>query len=398
MPFYAWQGITIQGTKVDGRRFARSQEELALMLVKHDVGLIGCRTIPYRLNRSINDAARAIFFSQLADLVGAGVLLPQALDHLAESIDDHLSLQQWASQLADRVRTGEPLYESLRHIAPSCSSSICSIIQAGEQAASLQGALQAVAEFLSLRIKLRAALWRAAIPPLTTLLFFLVVLVVIIAGIVPSFEPLFAQSAQSLPGATRVLIWLGSGSGVRMLIGVLIGIVLLIGFMKVINQQERVKRLWDMIALKTPIVGKWQSTSSYMLYCNVLALMLKNGVPLTLALSVAHGVVHNSLLKEQCFFIQQDVQSGISLGDAFRSRFRVHVPPHLALFASMGQDQSTVARLLEQLVQIEDKKMGQMVTVVASVVQPLLYLGMGAMIAFVLIGLYLPMFQLPSLA
>ncbi len=64
----------------------------------------------------------------------------------------------------------------------------------------------------------------------------------------------------------------------------------------------------------------------------------------------------------------------------------------------MGQDQSTVARLLEQLVQIEDKKMGQMVTVVASVVQPLLYLGMGAMIAFVLIGLYLPMFQLPSLA
>ena len=398
MPFYSWRGITIQGTEVKGTRYARSEDELALLLVKHDVGLIRCRRIKRRLPRSINDSTLSIFFSQLADLLGAGVLLPQALDNLAESIDDHLLLQEVASLLADRVRSGQPLFQAIRTVSPSFSPSICSIIQAGEQAASLDGALRAVAGFLTMRMNLRAALWRAAIPPLTTLLFFVVVLFVIIAVIVPSFEPFFAQSGHALPRTTRLLIWLGSRSGALIFFGALIGIVTLVALMFMLKHKKGVKAWYDRMAMRIPLVSKWQSASGYMLYCNVLALMLKNRVPLTHALTVAQGVVENSMLKEQCLLIQHDVQSGISLGDAFRSRFKVHVPPHLALFASMGQDQATVARLLEQLVQIEDKKMGQMVTVFASLIQPVLYVSMGILIAVVLVGLYLPMFQLPSLA
>jgi general secretion pathway protein F len=327
---------------------------------------------------------------QLAILLGAGITLVAALDALISQVPNPL-LKQILAQTKESVNEGNSLAFSLAQHPKVFSEIYVNMVKAGEASGSLDLVLHRLAELTERQQALRGRLRAALAYPLFMLFVGVLVLFFLIAFIVPNITKIFDEMHQILPLPTLILI--RTSNFLKSFWWVVVGgcgcaLFLLRRFVLT----SRGRRIWDRIKLGAPLVGSLNTRSAMARFSRTLGSLLQNGVPLITALGIVKNIVNNIWISEAVDQSIDDIQSGKGLAASLsKSRW---FPPIAIQMISAGEQSGEIEAMLNKIADVFEGEVESQTLAMTSMLEPIMILGMGVTVGFIVISILLPIFEM----
>ncbi len=327
---------------------------------------------------------------QLAILLGAGITLVASLDALITQVPNPL-LKKILAQTKESVNQGNSLAASLGQHPKVFSEIYVNMVRAGEESGSLDLVLHRLAELTEHQQALKGRLKAALAYPVFMLFIGILVLFFLVAFIVPNITKIFDEMHQILPLPTLILIavshflksfwWLVAG-------GCGCALFLITKFIRT----PRGRRLWDRVKLGAPLIGSLNSKSAMARFSRTLASLLQNGVPLLSALGIVRNIVNNTRITEAIDDAIDDIQSGRGLA-ASLSKSRCF-PPITIQMISAGEQSGEMEAMLNRIADVFEGEVETQTLAMTSLMEPIMILGMGLTVGFIVIAILLPIFEM----
>ncbi|PKN03328.1 hypothetical protein CVU75_02795 [Candidatus Dependentiae bacterium HGW-Dependentiae-1] len=397
MPYFAWQGVDVYGRNRKGMAFARTEQELDTRLFTQKIALLHARQARPRVFTfsAVSLTDKIDFFQQLAELMQAGILLPEALTIVADQ-QQHGYFQETLYAVALAVREGHQLHHVLKSHPRQFDALMIELVQVGQESGSLALALQALADYLQTQNAFYGRLRAALLMPAITFGFFMCVLGVVVFGILPHFAALFSSLGAQTPATTRVLLSLSSWASGWRIGALLIGVVLSGLVVRQYTRTASGRAFCDAFWLRVPFIGNSISQRASANFLQAVALLLDGGVSLVPALTIAKGVVANQALARQLEAVVAEVSAGGSLSEALVLVTEPLFGPEVISLATVGQETGRLSFFLARAARIVQAQVYRSVTFFATVVQPLVLIVLGLLIALLLVSVYMPVLNLAN--
>jgi general secretion pathway protein F len=406
MPVYEYTALDSNGKKLKGvldadsmaaarqkiRQAGRYPVEIRETVPKarhpQKSGFFSLQTGPRVRQQEIHVATR-----QLATLLGAGIPLVAALNGLVEQTTNK-TLQTIITQIKDSVNEGNSLTSALAEHPRLFSKIYVNMVRAGEASGSLDVVLERLAEFGEQQQALRSRITAALIYPIFMALVGVGVLFMLITFIVPSITKVFSDRNQVLPLPTTILIavsgflqqywWLV----LLLCAGVVLGIRFYI-------RQPRGRRMWDRMKLTLPVLSDLNIKIAAAGFGRTLASLLQSGVPLVTALQIVKNILNNVLLAEVMDMATEELEKGKSLSSVLRGNR--YFTPMLVQMIAVGEQSGAMDRMLEKAADSYEKEVEAKIMAMTSMIEPIMILGMGLVVSFIVISILLPIFEMNQL-
>jgi general secretion pathway protein F len=214
---------------------------------------------------------------------------------------------------------------------------------------------------------------------------------VLLAYVVPQVVTVFENQHQTLPLLTRALLSLSSG--VRAGGGYALGVAILAGAWWLhAMKQYAFRRAVDVRLLRLPIVGKLLRSADTARFASTLAILVRSGVPLLLALEAGKGLLERLPLKEIVGGALQEVNAGKSLSRSLRHK--EGFPPLLINLIASGEQSGQLAEMLAQAARLEQLSLEHDVAILIRLLEPLMILVMGGMVLMIVLAILQPIFNI----
>ena len=402
MPAFSYQAIDPQGVtqrgvlEADSARAVRSQLR-ARHLVPLDVAPVvsgtQTRDIVLWQRRVLNQTALTIWTRQLAGLVDAGLPLERALTALA---DEAATPRQQAlvAALRSEVNAGSPFAQALAAHPAEFSPMYCAVIAAGEHSGQLGLVLERLADDLEARQALRSKVMAALLYPAIVSGIALLIVLFLLAYAVPQVASVFTSSQRALPLLTVVM--LAISQAVQAAWGWVLLAALGVGvFTRLSLRQPAVRERWDAAWLRLPVVGALARGYNAAQCARTLALLIGAGVPMLKALQTAADTLPNTALRADLVEAQGLVREGAPLGKALA--YRQRLPGLLSMFARLGEQTGELPQMLQRAAQQLSNEVQRKALYWATLLEPLLIVGMGVIVMLIVLAVMLPIIQLNQL-
>ncbi len=397
MPYFSWQGVDLYGHMRKGMTFARTERELDARLFAQKIALLHARQerAPFFIFSRVRLSDKIAFFQQLAQLLQAGILLPDALVIIADQ-QHYGPFGATLHALAHAVREGHQLHHALKQYPRFFDALMIELVQVGQESGSLALAVQALAEYLQAQEAFYRRLRTALLMPAITFIFFIGVLGIVVFGIIPHFAALFSSLGTQVPATTRLLFSLNAwASGWHL--GILFASCLLGGWALYRYARTAAGRLFfDTFWLKVPFIGRTIRQRACANFLQALSLLLDGGVSLVPALAIAKEVVANRVLAKHLDQLVTEMAAGGNLSEALVSVNEPLFGPEVLSLAVVGQETGRLSFFLARAARIVQSQVERSVTFVATIVQPLVLVILGLLIAFLLVSVYMPILNLAN--
>ncbi len=411
MPAYAYEAVDAQGRahrgsmEADSPRAARSQLRQR-GLVPMRVDPVEAAAAPQRLSasgpwprlrwrsRAFGPTELAVLTRQLAGLVRSGLALERSLSVLADDADTPHQ-QAVLAGLRAEVNAGASLAKALGQFPREFPETFRAVIAAGEQGGALDEVLERLAQDLESALNLRSKLVGAALYPLIVSLITLAIVVFLLASVVPQVAEVFTGHKRALPALTSVMLWLSAqvrGSGLWLL-GLLA--VLAVG-LRLALQRPAVRLRFDAAWLRLPVLGRLSRSYHAARFGATLALLTSAGVPMLKALQSAAQTLGNAALRADASQALELVREGAPLASALARTRRF--PPLLVTFIRLGEQTGDLPGMLAHAAEQLGEDVQRRALRLATVLEPLLIVGMGGVVMLIVLAVLLPIIELNQLA
>jgi type IV pilus assembly protein PilC len=344
--------------------------------------------LPFSRERHPRPEDIVAFTHEFAALIGAGLPLLATLQALREQTDTPIFAAALQAVQTD-VQAGRALSQALVRHPRLFSDFYVGMIRAGEAAGALDWTLQQLATYLEREVQLRRKLQGMLIYPAIVLSLAVVVTGVFTALIIPAFERVYRSAGARLPLPTLVLI------GVSHFIRTYGPELLLLGAAGVIATRDRWRRARPALAqlvLRLPHVGRLARLVAANRFIRTLGMMLRSGVPVLSGLDVAAQVVDHPAVAGAAASMAEAIQRGRRLSEPMRGN--TLFPPVVTRMVAVGERSGTLDEMLERAAEVLDRDIEYALQRTVAYLEPTLTLVLGAVIGFLLIALYLPIFGL----
>ena len=351
------------------------------------------RVSAWRRRNRISRKDLALFTRELATLLQAGLPLEQALQTLRR-LNQAAPLLRMADELLERIRGGAGLSEALAGKSDVFGNLYINMVRAGEASGALEVIIGRLADYLERMAELRAYVTGAMIYPAILLGFSVVSLFILMTYVVPQFLPLFEEAGQTLPWLTQ---WVFAASSLVRLYGwVALPLAAAAFWLLRRGLAEPAFRLrFDTWCLRLPGIGAVVKHVETARLCRTLGTALGNGVPLLTGIGLARDVIENRRMAA----VMDEVQSGLEQGQPMsRPLADSGVYPELATqLIAIGEAGGQLEATLDKVAEIYDKEVRTAIKRLLTVLEPVLILGLGALIALVIISVLLAVLSLNAL-
>ncbi len=398
MPSYRCKYMTPQGTYETRSLTAGSKEDLKSRLEQegHFIYKIK-RKDPLRLSLRPATASRKFklrdFFSfnkEFAVLIRTGLPIVNALDTITEKSKPN-ELHTILQQVRYDVSTGESLSEAFAKYPRHFSGIYLSALQAGERSGDIPDALSKHTDYLKKIMALRRKLVTASVYPVILSVASIAVLLLMLVWVVPSFTQTYFESDTPLPAITTLLITFSNALRSNFVYLVLVGITLLIG-LQWAKRQAAFGVRFDQLMLNLPYTGRIYRNYATALFTRTVAMILGAGAPLIESVRLAAGALNNRFLQEQTAAVVARITEGAGFSEALEETGQF---PHLAVrMIAAGESGGELEQVLLDAADFYDDEVDVMLSALSSGIEPVLMLIMGLVIGFMVLAMYLPIFQL----
>jgi type IV pilus assembly protein PilC len=394
MPYFKWRGVTIVGDWRTGKQFAPSHQHLDAHLLKKQIALIESWPVATRwFLRPVSRADTIQFFRQLSVLIQAGILLPEALVIAGAQVSNP-RLQEVVYAVADAVQGGVSFGDALQRYPKVFSKIMVQLVQAGEESGKLAPALQALCDHLEATHDLYSRIRAALMMPIVTFLFFCSIVSVMFVVILPRFEHIFASMKVPIPPLTRTLLSISSfmRSGSMLVLAGLI--TLIIVCLWLLKRTHKGKTMFDAFWLKVPFIGGLLRYRFTAYFFHSLGMLLEGGMQLVPALAVVRQSIGNAVFEKQVAVVQNRVDAGESLSDALAESDDGLFSSEAIAMVLVGQESSSLPMVLKRVAAAQREQIRSKLTTATTLVQPLLMVFLGLLVALLIFAIYTPIFNL----
>jgi general secretion pathway protein F len=400
MPRFLYKAVKYDGETLEGELDA--VDEAAVIRHLQSEGLIplqarlagGWRSQlrPTR-SRALTGKEIGVLTRELATLLEAGLTLDRSLQILIELTSEE-RISRLLSALQTKVRGGATFSAALGEQEGQFSRLYVNVVRAGEATGALDAVLARLADYLERTAELQETIRSALVYP--AILFFVagMSVILLLVFVVPQFTVLFSDMHAALPLPTRIVI--GLGDLFRNYWWAMLAVVAAAaaGLDRWLRRPEVRARL-DRWLLALPLFGDliWKLETSR--FCHTLASLLKNGLPLLSALSLSKEVVSNRKLAGLLAEAAEDLKHGRGLAEPVARR---EILPQMALqMIRVGEESGSLDAMLAKVAQIYDKETEASVKRLLTLLEPVLIIGLGVIVAGIIMSIIVPILSMNQL-
>jgi type IV pilus assembly protein PilC len=397
---FVWEGKTRQGTVQKGELAAGSKEEVLALLRKQNILPIAVNAKPKELKfkfggAKITDKDVVILTRQLATMIDAGLPLVQCLDILGNQTENK-TLASVIGQVRTDVESGATFADALKKHPKVFDNLYVNMVAAGEAGGILDTILQRLAAYMEKFAKIKRQIKSAMIYPSVILFVAVSVVALLMVVVVPMLAAMFADMGQALPLPTRIVIavsnFLKGWGG----LGILIAVVGAFIGLKQFRKTEKGLKMTDSIALKLPVAGSLIQRVSVAKFTRTLGTLMTSGVPILEGLLIVSRTAGNKVVEDAIVDTRQSVSEGKTLAEPL-GRSKVF-PPMVIQMIAVGEATGALDNMLNKIADFYDDEVDSAVAALTSLLEPMLMIFLGTTVGFVIVAMYMPIFQMGSLA
>ena len=340
--------------------------------------------------KKTTDVRKEMLFSEFHSLLSSGIDFNRAFEMLIRGEKDK-PMKSLLESLHRDVVTGDTLWQALTKKG-HFSNLDCGVVRIGEETGKLHESLQFLAEYYHKKAVQKRMISAAVSYPVIILAVAVVVLIFMVLVIVPMFEQVYARMGGELPGITQAVIAFSRNfKGYLGLFAlVAIGITLLL---TLFQNTETLKKAKTSLLLRLPVAGELLKKHYQSHFCKLMYLLYSSGVPLLQGVEMLRGIITFYPYGKSF----DAIASGLNNGESFAEnigRYGNLYDAKLTALLKVGEETNTLSHMLKKqgddLADTLEHKLKQ----IGNLLEPLLILFVGLLVAIVLISMYLPMFKL----
>jgi type IV pilus assembly protein PilC len=331
----------------------------------------------------------AIFSRQFATMINSGLSLMRALSILADQTESEI-LAKTIAEVRNDVEAGSALSAAMgKHpkIFPPLMVNLC---KAGEIGGFLDTVLLQIAENYESEVKLRSKIKSAMTYPTIVLSFSFVMVAGVLLFIVPVFSKMFGQLHAKLPLPTRVLVTVSNEAW--WILPIVIGAMIagFVWFRRELRANREFRLRFDRLKLRVPVFGPLFTKIAISRWSRNLGTLLNVGVPVMQALDIVGATAGNEVVAEEMTKVQLAVRDGRTISSALIGSKTF--PAMVVQMVEVGEESGQISSMLEKVAEFYDRDVEAASEQLASAIEPIMVVLMGAIVGVVVVALYLPMF------
>ena len=369
---------------------ARALVPLDVQLVESEATATAAAGGSMMRRRVFSATTLAIWTRQLAGLVGAGLPLERALTALADEAEDPRQ-RELLAHLRAEVNGGSPFASALGNAPREFDDVYRAVVAAGEQSGQLGRVLEKLADDLEERQALKSRLVGATLYPAIVSVVAIVIVVFLVTYVVPQVAQVFAGSKKALPFLTSAMLALSAFLrhwGWALLLALIGAGALLV----MARRNEATRERLDAMVLTLPIVGRLARSYNAARFAGTLAMLAGSGVPILKALQAAAETLSNRAMRADALAALVQVREGAPLASALSSKKRF--PRLLSMFARLGEQTGELPVMLQRAATQLGAEVQRRAMQMATILEPMLIVVMGAMVMVIVLAVLLPIIQL----
>jgi len=410
MPMWAYKGIGANGKATAGVRDAESPKLLRQLLKKEGVIVTDCEVSTRGAKGAVAAAGKggsgalskevdlgaifggvkktdvANFTRQLATLLKSGIALAEALGALFDQTDN-IRLKVPLGEVRTMVNEGSSLGDALGKHPKIFDELYVSMVKAGEVAGNLDEVLNRLADFLESSQKLKSKVQSAMIYPVIMVVVGVVIMGILMVAVVPEITKMFKSQGKTLPLNTRFLIWVADVIRGYLFFIVVFWVGAILGFRAWIKSPTG-RPTWHRFVLRLPMVGDLARKVNVARFARTLGTMLQAGVPMLRALDTAKEIMGNVIMRKAIEDAKKAVTEGESLAVTLKRSGQF--PAMMTHMIAVGGRAGALEQMLERVAETYETEVDMRLGRVTAMLEPLMLVGMGGTVAFIVFSILQP--------
>lgn len=334
------------------------------------------------------------FTRQLSTLIDSGLPLLRSLTVLGEQTENP-NLKVQIKDIGASVQGGSTFSDALAKHPRTFNKLYTNMIKAGEAGGVLEVVLARLAEFSEKDQAVRAKVKGAMVYPALVIMVGVGVVLFLTIAIIPTFVGMFEEVALTLPLPTRIMMVISDFLRGFWWVN-LLAILVLIAVYRMWVRKEGGRYQADKIKLRIPILGELVKKSALSRFARTLGTLITSGVPILQALLIVRDTAGNEVIARAMVAVHNSIREGESIaGPLGKSPV---FPPMVVHMIAVGEETGALDNMLIKVSDAYDREVDTTVAALTSVLEPILILGMGLVVGFIVIAMYLPIFQMSAMA
>lgn len=344
-----------------------------------------------RFLNKVSFSELVIITRQLATMVSSGLVLSEAMDILEEQ-QTNKTLKKALSEISQDIKGGLTLAQSLGRYPMIFPHLYINLVKAGEASGKLDSVLLQMADGLEKDREFQARIKGAMIYPIVVLTMMVAVVIIMMIFVIPKLITLYSQSTIQLPLPTRILIFT---SNLFIHFWWLMALII-IGIYIVIVRWKRTPQgdlFIGKLILKTPIIGKIVTNVTLTNFNRTFGLLTSAGIPLLNSIGIVSDLTENPVFKNAL----RDAYNGVEKGLPFSSLLSASVFPKIvSQMVKVGEETGKVDEIFFKLAEYFESESDHMVKNLTVAIEPIVLIILGIGVAFLVISIILPIYQLTT--
>ncbi len=329
-----------------------------------------------------------LFCQELLALLTAGVSVGEALETLAAK--EQGARRDIVEALLRTVREGQALSSAFARQGAVFPALLTESLRAAERTSDYGPALARFVRYRALSRAVREKLLAASIYPLILLGVSSLVLLFLLGYVVPRFADVYKDMGDHLPTTSRAMLWIGQGIGGHTIIAMAV-VVALVGCAVAAVRHARLRAALMAVVYRVPRLNQVLAAADFSRLYRTLSLLIHGGIPVVTALQMVRGLLPahlvgrldccRRLVSEGRSFSESMMEQGLSTPVADR-------------FFRVGEGSGKLAEMIDRAADFHEEEVARGADWLGRVVGPVMMLMMGTLIGFVVVMMYLPIFEL----
>ena len=402
MAIYNYKGLDktgkeIKGTiSVEGLSLAKQKiKALGIMLIEinEQTSTSMKKTSGFSFGNSVSIADLALFTRQLATLLKAKIQVVEAFSALVDQTENP-RLKITLSEIRQKINEGSSLASALSDYPKIFDNVYVNMVDAGETSGTLEIVLLRLADFTEGQLKLKNRIKGAMTYPVIMMGAGGLMIGIIFMFVIPKITKIFINMKRELPLQTKICVWISN-----FLRGywwaVILGGFLIYNLGKKYIATEKGKSQADALLLKLPIVSELVTMINVSRFCSTLATLLQSGVPILASMRIVSNLVSNVHMRKAVDEARISISEGASItAPLIRSGL---FPPMVTHMIKLGEKAGELEPMLQIVSENYEDQVNAKLSGLTSILEPIMMIGMGMVVAFIVFSVVVPMMELNSI-
>ncbi len=393
---YKYRAIAKSGQTVEGVFDAASEADVIAMIKANSY-------MPLQVERDVGEEARfelfkkkvkkkdlAVFCRQFFTMIDAGLGIVKCLD-IMEVQTENKTLKAAVGSVNDDVQKGLALSEGMKKHPLVFPSILTSMVEAGEVSGNLDAILERMAVHFEKENKIENKVRSSMIYPAALAFVSVAVVIFMLVFVMPTFVGMFTGSGVPLPGPTRLLI--GISESIRTYWYLYAAAIGLISFgIGAYIRTEEGRLNFDKLKLRLPVIKGTTAKVITSRFTRTLSTLMDSGIPLIKSMEVVSRVVNNKVVETKLLDGIEQIRKGVPLSRSIKD---VDIfPPMVDSMIKIGEESGSLDDILMKTADFYDEEVEVALTKLTSLLEPIMIVLMAVVIGFIVIAMYLPMFDM----